>query len=222
MFGECLEYRFNFLYMKYIATIAGLLFLLACQEQPVSESFVKDQKPIEAKVVHPYAKLFSAHPEYRADGFDFPVGKPDAKGYYNAQGFGGERHHLGDDWNAKTGGNSDLGDPIYSIAHGYVTEVKDHKGGWGPVLRIVHEVEGAYLESLYAHCQEIFVKRGDWVKRGDKVATIGNNNGQYYAHLHLELRNQVDMPLGGGYAKNKEGYLDPTVYIQQHRPKSSK
>ena len=31
-------------------------------------------------------------------GFDFPVGKPDAVGYYNAQEFT-ENDHLGEDWN---------------------------------------------------------------------------------------------------------------------------
>lgn len=36
-----------------------------------------------------------------ADAFDFPVGKPDAKSYYNAQPFT-KNNHLGDDWNAVT------------------------------------------------------------------------------------------------------------------------
>ena len=58
-------------------------------------------------------------PELIANGFDFPVGKPDAKGYYNAQPFG-KNTHLGDDWNGLRGGDSDLGDPIYNIAHGKV------------------------------------------------------------------------------------------------------
>jgi len=53
--------------------------------------------------------------DHKADHFDFPVGRPDAKGYYNAQGFG-KNAHLGDDWNGTGGGNSDLGDPIYEEA----------------------------------------------------------------------------------------------------------
>ena len=40
-----------------------------------------------------------------SDGFDFPVGPPDAKGYYDAQSFGKNRH-LGSDWNGVGGGNT--------------------------------------------------------------------------------------------------------------------
>jgi len=65
-----------------------------------------------------------------ANHFDFPVGKPDAKGYYNAQKFQ-KNNHLGDDWNAVTGGNTDLGDPIYAIGNGKVTFAEDAGSGWG-------------------------------------------------------------------------------------------
>jgi hypothetical protein len=46
-----------------------------------------------------------------AEHFDFPAGKPDGEGYYNAQGFG-KNNHLGADWNGNGGGNTDLGDTI--------------------------------------------------------------------------------------------------------------
>lgn len=81
--------------------------------------------------------LFKNHPQYIADGFDYPVGKPNAKGYYNAQPFG-KNDHLGDDWNGVGGGNTDKGDPIFSMAHGYVTQSINFYGGWGKVVRIVH------------------------------------------------------------------------------------
>lgn len=154
---------------------------------------------------------------YTARGFDFPVGKPNAKGYYNAQKFG-KNNHLGDDWNGKGGGNSDLGDPIYAIANGYVVFAENIHGGWGNVIRIVHYInKNKQVESLYAHCDKIMVKQGQYVKKGQQIGTIGTNDGQYYAHLHFEIRSEVGMPIGNGYSKNTKGYLDPTEFIKNNR-----
>ena len=151
------------------------------------------------------------------DGFDFPVGKPDAKKYYNAQKFGVNKH-LGDDWNGIGGGNTDLGDPIYSIANGYVSYAKNIYGGWGNVIRIIHFTDkNNQVESLYAHCDEMLVKKGDYVEKGKKIGTIGNNDGEYLAHLHFELRSEVEMSIGVGYSSNTKGYLNPSKFIRNHR-----
>ena len=152
-----------------------------------------------------------------ANSFDFRVGKPDANGYYNAQAFT-KNYHLGDDWNAVTGGNSDLGHPIYAIANGIVTEAKDEGGGWGNVIRIEHHIPNENkVESLYAHCLENMVQKGDIIKKGQQIATIGNANGAYLAHLHFEIRSIVGMPLGAGYSQDTTGYINPTEYINAHR-----
>ncbi len=150
------------------------------------------------------------------NGFDFPVGKPNAKGYYNAQKFQ-ENNHLGDDWNGVGGGNSDLGDPIYAIGNGYISEVKDYEGGWGNVVRVVHLYKGKLYESLYAHCDSIIVEPNRFVKKGEQIATIGNCNGAYYAHLHLEIRDSVGLDIGGGYSSDTTGYLDPSDSINKNR-----
>src|SRR5438067_13186835 len=68
-----------------------------------------------------------------ADGFDFPVGKPDAQGYYKARGFR-SRGHLGVDWDGIRGGDTDLGDPIYSIGDGVVVFARHCHMGWGTVI----------------------------------------------------------------------------------------
>lgn len=166
-----------------------------------------------------YEKIFATRSEYIADGFDFPVGPPTSRGYYNAQGFG-KNNHLGDDWNGNGGGNSDLGDPIHAVAHGYVASAEHQGQGWGNVIRIVHfnKKEDQFVESLYAHCETMKVTAGDWVKRGKQIATIGNADGTYWAHLHLELRTEIDMDLGAGYSKETAGFLDPTAFIRSNRP----
>lgn len=145
------------------------------------------------------------HPEYLANSFDYPIGKPDGEGYYNAQGFT-KNNHLGDDWNGLGGGNTDLGDPIYSCANGYVVSAKDLGGGWGNVIRIIHKKpDGEMVESVYAHCDTILVKEKSWIKKGNKIGTIGNAHGAYYAHLHFEIRDVISMPIGGGYSKKHRG-----------------
>lgn len=174
---------------------------------------------LSAETSHSKTKdsTFIILPEFTANHFDYPVGKPNANGYFNAQKFG-KNNHLGDDWNGLGGGDSDLGDPVYAIASGYVTFAKDHNPSWGNVIRIVHFLpDSTQIESLYAHCNEMFVKENQWVSVGEKIGTIGNANGQYKAHLHLEMRDQIGMPIGVGYDSETEGYLDPTAFIESHR-----
>ena len=58
-----------------------------------------------------------------ADGFDFPLGIPDAQGYYKARGFR-SNGHLGEDWDGIRGGDTDLGDPVCSIGAGVVKNIE--------------------------------------------------------------------------------------------------
>ncbi len=157
-----------------------------------------------------------------ADGFDFPVGKPDAKKYYNAQKFG-RNFHLGDDWNGTGGGNTDLGDPVYAIANGIVVSARTEPDKWGKVIRIIHNIgsreKPRYIESVYAHLREFKVRKGTRVRRGQLIGTIGTANGAYWAHLHLEIRSTINMPIGTGYSRITTGYLDPTKFIRANRPK---
>ncbi|CAN5405806.1 peptidoglycan DD-metalloendopeptidase family protein [soil metagenome] len=155
-----------------------------------------------------------------ATQFDYPVGPPNAKGYYNAQGFG-KNTHLGDDWNGNGGGNTDLGDTVYAIANGYITNAWDLQGGWGNVMRIAHYLPTGHefapaVESLYAHLDTMFFKAGVWVRKGTPIGTIGTAHGRYYAHLHLELRERLAMPLGGGYSDDTTGYINPDWFIRKY------
>lgn len=150
-------------------------------------------------------------------GFDFPIGPPDAVGYYDAQPFG-VNHHLGNDWNGMLGGDSDLGAPIHAIGEGIVIDATDYAGDWGNVVRIRHKCSG--VESLYAHLDTILVARGAPVVRGQLIGTMGNAHGRYRAHLHFEIRERP-LPLGPGYSEDQSGYLDGTGYIRAHRPGQS-
>jgi len=170
---------------------------------------------------------FKKNPLYVADGFDFPVGKPEGKGQFKAQEFGvrsksfGGNFHLGEDWNRIGPGNIDLGDPIYTIGNGFVVFAGYGGSGWGNVIRIVHCVKKngihKYYESVYGHLQKMSAKTGQFVLRGKNIGAMGNANGLYYAHLHLEVRDDIEMPLGGGYDAATTGFISPTKFIKKNR-----
>lgn len=155
-----------------------------------------------------------------ADGFDFPVGKPDAEGYYLSRGF--LRYHPGEDWNRNSGGNSDLGDPVYSIGNGLVVFARDARRGWGNVVIVRHTfIERGQLktvDSFYAHLQKVTVTEGQHVLRGTQVGTIGTNRGMYTAHLHFEIRQNLAIGINRSAFKNDlVNYYKPSPFINARR-----
>jgi murein DD-endopeptidase MepM/ murein hydrolase activator NlpD len=156
-----------------------------------------------------------------ADGFDFPVGKPDAQGYYKARGFR-TKGHLGEDWDGVRGGDTDLGDPIYSIGDGIVVFARDCHMGWGNVLIVRHTYrEGGEIknvDALYGHLNTMLVRRGQSIARGQQIATMGTAHGLYDAHLHLEIRKNLEIGMSRAkFARDFSNYYDPTQFIQAHR-----
>lgn len=156
-----------------------------------------------------------------ADGFDYPVGKPEAVGYYKSRGFR-PKYHMGEDWNGVDGGNSDLGDPVYVTGNGIVVLARDMRMGWGNLVIVRH----SYLEnnqmktvdSLYAHLDKITVKENQQVVRGQQVGTIGTNRGMYPAHLHFEIRKNIYIGYNqSAFAKDYSNYYSPSSFIGPRR-----
>lgn len=98
-------------------------------------------------------------------------------------------YHEGIDINDNQGGNSDLGKPLYAIADGEITSVHDHATNYGKHIHL--KIDGPWGTRWihYAHCQEMFVKVGDKVTEGQKIATVGNS-GTQYAHCHFACKKQ--------------------------------
>lgn len=155
-----------------------------------------------------------------ADGFDYPVGKPDGEGYYVARGW--LRHHPGEDWNGLGGGNTDLGDPVYSIGNGLVVFARDARRGWGNVVIVRHSfIEGGQLQtadSFYAHLERVTVREGQQVVRGEQIGTIGTNRGMYSAHLHFEIRRNLAIGINrSAYRIDLNNYHVPRRFIDARR-----
>jgi hypothetical protein len=152
--------------------------------------------------------------------FDFPLGSENGAMSYDATPFT-QNHHLGSDLNGIGGENSDLGDPIYCIANGRVLLARDGGPGWGNVIIVLHAYidngERKYVQSYYGHVDQILVHADEDVHRGQQIATVGTANGRYFAHLHFEMREFVTPFIGPGYREDTRGWLNPTVFIEQHR-----
>ena len=113
-------------------------------------------------------------PEPAADGFLLPV-----HGTINS-GFGprGATFHDGVDIAAPEG------TPVRAIEKGEVI-YSDQLRGYGNIV-IVRHAEG--IVSAYAHNHTNLVREGQWVFRGDTIATVGSTGRVSGPHLHFEIR----------------------------------
>lgn len=160
-----------------------------------------------------------------ADGFDYPVGKPNADGYYKSRGLRLRApRHFGEDWNGRNGGNSDLGDPVYAVADGIVTLAHNVHTGWGNVVLTRHAYRDPatsqikYIDTLNGHLDKMTVKTGQIIKRGQQIGTIGTNFGMYPAHLHFEMRHDITIGMQrNGVPADMTHWADPTQFINKHR-----
>lgn len=86
-----------------------------------------------------------------------------------------------------------LGTPLYAPVDGrvmiaggtpYFVDTRPGYGNRPGTGQLKLGIAGG-AELILGHCEQIFVKVGQRVRAGDKVGTVGNNNGP---HCHVELR----------------------------------
>lgn len=90
----------------------------------------------------------------------------------------GHRWHGGIDIQAERG------TPIRAAAPGMVVQ-SQWEGGYGRAIKIWHHHD---FMTVYAHNQENYVRVGDWVERGQVIATAGGTGRVTGVHLHFEIR----------------------------------
>jgi murein DD-endopeptidase MepM/ murein hydrolase activator NlpD len=77
-----------------------------------------------------------------------------------------------------------FGTPIVAPADGIIT-YSGNKAGFGKFVQIDH---GYGIETLYAHSQKLFVRKGEKINRGDLLAKVGSTGYSTGPHLHYEVR----------------------------------
>lgn len=115
-----------------------------------------------------------------------PVNKKNGK---IVSGFGNRYHpilrtvrmHTGIDISARRG------TPIYATGDGVVEEAGsslDGFSGYGKICVINH---GFGFQTLYAHLDKITVKKGQKVRRGEQIGTVGSTGLSQGTHVHYEV-----------------------------------
>ncbi len=77
-----------------------------------------------------------------------------------------------------------VGSPIVVPATGVVTYA-GQRPGYGNLVTIDH---GHGIQTQYGHIAKLYVKVGDKVKRGHKIAAVGNTGRSTGPHVHYEVR----------------------------------
>ena len=79
-----------------------------------------------------------------------------------------------------------IGTPVLAVADGKIT-----KANWGRSYgkQVVQAVGGGFV--IYAHLNNVRVKPGRRVKRGDIIGESGNTGNSTGPHLHFELRDKI-------------------------------
>lgn len=78
---------------------------------------------------------------------------------------------------------ADPGTGILAAAGGVVVSQEFHPA-YGNMVEIDH---GNDLVTRYAHASKVFVKKGDLIRRGQKVAEVGTTGRSTGPHLHFEV-----------------------------------
>jgi hypothetical protein len=78
---------------------------------------------------------------------------------------------------------ADRGAAILAAAGGVVVTQEFHPA-YGNMIEIEH---GNDLITRYAHASKVLVKKGDLIKRGQKIAEVGSSGRATGAHLHFEV-----------------------------------
>ncbi len=128
----------------------------------------------------------------------FPAGRPITKGWLSSK-FGTRNDpftgkpefHKGIDLAGKEGSD------IISVAAGVVTWA-GKRYGYGNLVEVTH---GNGYVTRYGHAKDVLVKMGETVKKGQKIALMGNTGRSTGPHVHFEV-----------WVDGKT--VDPSRYIQ--------
>lgn len=91
-----------------------------------------------------------------------------------------------DGWHEGLDFHDQLDAPLLASAPGVVSQVADSAGYAGKYLVVDH---GSGVKTRYLHAQQVFVRKGDRVRRGQQVGTVGaTGTASGRPHVHFDTR----------------------------------
>lgn len=88
-------------------------------------------------------------------------------------------------WHAGTDYAAYIGTPILATGDGYVIRA-EFDSEFGNVVEISHP--GVNVVTRYAHAEQVYVKPGQRIVRGEVIASVGSTGRSTGPHLHYEIR----------------------------------
>ncbi len=128
--------------------------------------------------------LFELLSDQKAFLLALPTKRP-ALGFFTS-GFGVRFSPMGDGEKMHEGLDiaNVVGTPIKATAQGTIVYAGP-KAGYGQIVIVDH---GYGLETWYGHTSRILVKPGQYIKRGQEIAKMGNSGHSTGPHVHYEIR----------------------------------
>ncbi len=123
--------------------------------------------------------------ERRQDSIRYlPAIKPVHHAYLSS-GFGNRFHPILHKYHFHKGVDlaTNRGTPVFATADGYVIYA-GYNGGFGKMVKINHKYG---FETYYGHLNKIYVRKGQFVKRGEKIGEVGSTGLATSSHLHYEV-----------------------------------
>lgn len=190
--------------------------------------------PDESAIAEADTKFLKSFADpFLADGFDFPVGDANGQGKYRNSGskvshswrvavnFVESGIQTGEDWDGE--GDSDLGQPVYSIGNGRVIYAQEGIAPHGNMVVIEHQfLENGKLSTVFSHysrLKDVLVTKDQNVKRRVKIGTVGKGTADSFpAYLHFEIRKANAAALGPEFSPSAERWSEDQIRAHYEAP----